>query len=158
MSNGMTESKILVLEGEGGDFCTFCDPFIHSVTKDTIFVTDHGDADEARGYPRTKFNIMCLMEYWGYSSEVADKASFVTKTRNGMVSDVLDQSVNIIDWSVRVHNVLRRLGITKIRDLVALSHNDLMKTRNLGIGSVSEIERRLSEIGVSLKEGGTNAL
>lgn len=150
--------KNLILENDEGDINVFGNANVHQVTRDTIFVKEGWSTGTVEEYPRTKFNIMCLMEFWGYSPEVGAQASCVTKTKKGMVGDVLDQSVNIIDWSVRVHNVFRHMGITKIRDIVALTRNDLLKTRNLGVGSVNEIERRLREIGLTLKEGETDVL
>lgn len=66
--------------------------------------------------------------------------------------DVANLTINQLQFSVRTYNCLNRADIYTLRDLVALSKNDLYKVRNLGSKCVDEIINKLEEYGLSLKE------
>ena len=59
-------------------------------------------------------------------------------------SKVLDSSVDEIDFSVRASNCLKRTGMMQIRDVVeAIEDDRLLRVRNLGKTSYSEIQTKL---------------
>lgn len=56
----------------------------------------------------------------------------------------LDSSVDEIDFSVRASNCLKRTGMMQIRDVVeAIEDERLLRVRNLGKTSYSEIQTKL---------------
>ena len=57
-----------------------------------------------------------------------------------------------LDLSVRAFNCLRRANIKRIEQLTLLTRLDLMKINNMGKGSIAEVERKLAEKGLSLKQ------
>ena len=62
----------------------------------------------------------------------------------------LDSSVDEIDFSVRSSNCLKRTGMMQIRDVVeAIEDERLLKVRNLGKTSYSEIQTKLLALGYS---------
>lgn len=55
-------------------------------------------------------------------------------------------------WSARTVNALVRQGIDTLGDLVNCTKEDLVPIRNFGRRSLEEVVKRLSEMGLSLKE------
>ena len=66
---------------------------------------------------------------------------------------VLEMSIEELELSVRSSNCLRRADIHTVEQLIDKTEEDMAKVRNLGKKSLNEIKRRLSEIGLSLKQG-----
>ena len=64
---------------------------------------------------------------------------------------VLEMTVEELDLSVRSYNCLKRAGINTVQELATRSMDDMMKVRNLGKKSLEEVERKLKELGLSLK-------
>jgi len=61
-----------------------------------------------------------------------------------------DQSIAILDLSVRSSNCLRASNITQVRELVSRSEQDMLRIRNFGKTSLREIKKKLVDIGLSL--------
>ena len=62
----------------------------------------------------------------------------------------LNSSVDEIDFSVRSSNCLKRTGMMQIRDVVeAIEDEHLLRVRNLGKTSYSEIQTKLLALGYS---------
>ncbi|MCD6578989.1 DNA-directed RNA polymerase subunit alpha [bacterium] len=57
----------------------------------------------------------------------------------------LAESIEVLDLSKRPLNCLVSSKITKIKQLVSMSRDELMKMKNLGSKSLKEIEKRLEE-------------
>jgi DNA-directed RNA polymerase subunit alpha len=67
-------------------------------------------------------------------------------------SRLLEMSIDELDLSVRSYNCLKRAGINTIGELVAKTAEDMMKVRNLGRKSLEEVEEKLAQFGLRLKE------
>lgn len=63
---------------------------------------------------------------------------------------VLAMSVNEIELSVRAANCLNNANITTVGELACKSEGDMLKYRNFGKKSLTEIKDKLAELGVSL--------
>ena len=62
----------------------------------------------------------------------------------------LDSSVDDIDFSVRSSNALKRTGLMQVDDIVdAIADESLMRVRNLGKKSYSEIQTKILTLGYS---------
>ena len=57
-----------------------------------------------------------------------------------------------LDLSVRAFNCLRRANITTIERLTQYSKAQLSKLRNMGVGTLAEVERKLNERGLALRQ------
>jgi DNA-directed RNA polymerase subunit alpha len=68
----------------------------------------------------------------------------------GDVSDHLEKSVDELELSVRAANCLKNAEIRSIRDLVQRTEADMLKTKNFGRKSLSEIKEVLRSMGLSL--------
>ena len=65
---------------------------------------------------------------------------------------VLEMTVEELDLSVRSYNCLKRAAINTVEELTQKTEEDMMKVRNLGKKSLEEIQRKLAELGLSLKK------
>ena len=63
---------------------------------------------------------------------------------------LLDRPLSDLELSVRARNCLDSANLQLMRDLVSLSENEVMKLKNLGKTSLTEIKSRLTEKGLSL--------
>ncbi len=65
---------------------------------------------------------------------------------------VLEMTIEELDLSVRSYNCLKRAGINTVEELTYKSEEDMMKVRNLGKKSLEEVQKKLAELGLSLKK------
>lgn len=65
---------------------------------------------------------------------------------------VLEMTIEELDLSVRSYNCLKRAGINTVEELTYKSEEDMMKVRNLGKKSLDEVEKKLDELGLSLRK------
>ena len=63
----------------------------------------------------------------------------------------LETPIEQLDFSVRSYNCLKRAGIHTIEDLIKKSGDDMLKVRNLGKKSLDELEKKLEDLGLSLR-------
>lgn len=57
-----------------------------------------------------------------------------------------------LDLTVRAYNVLKREHIDTLGQLTALSRNDLLDMRNMGLRAIGSIQSQLATFGLKLKE------
>lgn len=65
---------------------------------------------------------------------------------------VLEMPIEEMELSVRSFNCLKRAGINTVGDLTMQTVEEMMKVRNLGKKSLEEVEKKLAELGYSLKK------
>ena len=64
--------------------------------------------------------------------------------------DILSKSIDHLELSVRSNNCLRSAGLEKIYELVLKTEEDLLKTKNFGRKSLTEIKETLQGLGLGL--------
>lgn len=64
--------------------------------------------------------------------------------------DILSKTIDHLELSVRSNNCLRSAGIEMIYGLVQKTEDELLKTKNFGRKSLSEIKETLQELGLGL--------
>lgn len=67
--------------------------------------------------------------------------------------DILGKSIDHLELSVRSNNCLRAAGIERIYKLVQKTEDELLKTKNFGRKSLTEIKETLQELGLGLNLG-----
>ncbi|MEN6626888.1 MAG: DNA-directed RNA polymerase subunit alpha [Candidatus Sumerlaeia bacterium] len=77
---------------------------------------------------------------------VAEEAEAVLPTSD--IEEKLDKSIEELELSVRSYNCLEAAGIKTIRDLVQKSESEMLKYRNFGRKSLTEIKNILKEMGL----------
>ncbi len=65
-------------------------------------------------------------------------------------ADILSKPIEHLELSVRSNNCLRSAGIEKIYELVQKTEDELLKTKNFGRKSLSEIKETLANLGLGL--------
>ena len=81
-------------------------------------------------------------------SPVADKEEMSEEAER--LNENLNRSVDELDLSVRSYNFLKNANIRTIGDLVQKTEAEMLKTKNFGRKSLSEIKELLAEMGLSL--------
>jgi len=66
--------------------------------------------------------------------------------------ELLDASLEDLDFPSRAIHTLSNEGITKLRDLLSYNEKKLLSLRNLGKKSLEQLKKRLAEIGFSLAD------
>ena len=84
--------------------------------------------------------------------EVVDQAQEVPadQPRSGVANDNLEKSVEELELSVRSYNCLKNADIRTIRELVQKTEAEMLRTKNFGRKSLSEIKEILHTMGLSL--------
>jgi DNA-directed RNA polymerase subunit alpha len=70
--------------------------------------------------------------------------------RAGVANEHLDKSVEELELSVRSYNCLKNANIRTIRELVARTEPEMLKTKNFGRKSLNEIKEILQSMGLGL--------
>ena len=86
----------------------------------------------------------------GLTEHVSDVEIMVEKEEDKK-EKVLEMTVEELDLSVRSYNCLKRAAINTVEELTLKNEDDMMKVRNLGKKSLEEVQRKLAELGLSLK-------
>lgn len=66
------------------------------------------------------------------------------------MDEILDSPVTSLNLSARASNCLEAARVSTIRDLVTKSEGDLLRFRSFGKTSLHEVQRKLTEMGLSL--------
>jgi DNA-directed RNA polymerase subunit alpha len=74
------------------------------------------------------------------------------------MDEILDSPVSSLNLSARASNCLDAARVTTIRDLVTRSEGDLLRFRSFGKTSLHEVQRKLTEMGLSLGSAAVNEL
>lgn len=108
------------------------------------------DADEA-----TSLGAKILTEHLnlfiGLTEHVSSVEIMVEKEED-IKEKVLEMTVEELDLSVRSYNCLKRAAINTVEELTQKTEEDMMKVRNLGKKSLEEVDRKLAELGLSLRK------
>ncbi|MCI0183820.1 MAG: DNA-directed RNA polymerase subunit alpha [Acidibacillus sp.] len=65
---------------------------------------------------------------------------------------VLDMTIEELDLSVRSYNCLKRAGINTVQELCSKTEDEMMKVRNLGRKSLEEVQEKMEQLGLTLRE------
>jgi len=84
------------------------------------------------------------------SGEVKNVEIMVEKEED-QKEKVLEMTIEELDLTVRSFNCLKRAGINTVEELVQRSEEDMMKVRNLGRKSLSEVQQKLAALGLGLR-------
>jgi len=71
--------------------------------------------------------------------------------RSSIPEELFNMSVTNLNLSVRTMNCLRRGNIETVGQIISKRESELLSLRNFGLKSKEEIEKRLEELGLSLK-------
>lgn len=83
---------------------------------------------------------------------MASQAEIMVEKDEETKDKVLEMTIEELDLSVRSYNCLKRAGINTVEELVRKSEEDMMKVRNLGRKSLEEVNQKLGQLGLSLRQ------
>lgn len=92
-----------------------------------------------------------LMLFVGLTDKVKDTEIMVEK-EDDKKEKVLEMTIEELDLSVRSYNCLKRAGINTVQELCSKTEEEMMKVRNLGRKSLEEVQEKLSELNLSLRQ------
>lgn len=84
-------------------------------------------------------------------SDAAMNTEIMVQKEEDEKTEVLEKSIEDLDFSVRSYNCLKRASINTVGDLANKTEEDMMKVRNLGRKSLEEVKQKMEELGVSFK-------
>ena len=96
-----------------------------------------------------------LVELFGLARELnleAEGIDIGPSPIDEQLAQTLDMPVEELNLTVRSYNCLKREGIHNVGELVTRSKQDLMDIRNFGAKSIDEVEAKLIEMGLNLKD------
>ena len=79
-----------------------------------------------------------------------DETTQETSQENLKLKKLLNMSVNEIELSVRAANCLNNANITSVGQLAMKTEGEMLRYRNFGKKSLTEIKEKLAELGLSL--------
>ncbi|HJC03404.1 MULTISPECIES: DNA-directed RNA polymerase subunit alpha [Ligilactobacillus] len=85
-------------------------------------------------------------------TDEAKNAEIMVEKEETAKEKMLEMTIEELDLSVRSYNCLKRAGINTVQELTDKSEADMMKVRNLGRKSLDEVEGKLAELGLSLRQ------
>ncbi|MDO5650122.1 MAG: DNA-directed RNA polymerase subunit alpha, partial [Gallicola sp.] len=85
-------------------------------------------------------------------TESVHKVEIMVEKEEDSREKVLEMTVEELDLSVRSYNCLKRANINTVEELANKSEEDMMKVRNLGKKSLDEVQKKLAELGLSLRK------
>lgn len=84
------------------------------------------------------------------SQSVNEIEVMVEKEEDGR-EKTLEMPIEELDLSVRSYNCLKRAGINYVHELTQKTENEMVKVRNLGKKSLEEVQQKLAQLGLSLR-------
>jgi DNA-directed RNA polymerase subunit alpha len=84
-------------------------------------------------------------------SEKAKDTDFIVDREDSGSVQLMEMSIEELDFSVRSYNSLKRAGISTVGELINKSEEEMMTIRNLGRKSLKEVKDKLEELNLSLK-------
>jgi DNA-directed RNA polymerase subunit alpha len=111
----------------------------------TIFVTTDGTLTPAEAVKRASKN---LQDYFGLLVEQR-KRPIKEKEARPLPKIDKEALVEELELSTRITNALRNAGIDTVGKLLETPKEDLVKLKNMGAKSISDIEERLKEKGLT---------
>lgn len=85
-------------------------------------------------------------------TEVGEQLDIMVDPEVEEKDKTLEMSIDELELSVRSYNCLKRAGINTIGELIARTAEDMMKVRNLGRKSLEEVEEKLAQFDLTLKQ------
>jgi DNA-directed RNA polymerase subunit alpha len=92
-----------------------------------------------------------LKLFVGLTDQLKDTEIMVEK-EDDKKEKVLEMTIEELDLSVRSYNCLKRAGINTVQELCSKTEEEMMKVRNLGRKSLEEVQEKLAELGLSLRQ------
>jgi DNA-directed RNA polymerase subunit alpha len=85
-------------------------------------------------------------------SDTARDAEVLVEQEEDTMNRVLEMPIEELDLSVRSYNCLKRASINTVQELIQRSEDEMLKVRNLGKKSLTEVKHKLNELNLSMRD------
>ncbi|MDW7651526.1 MAG: DNA-directed RNA polymerase subunit alpha [Bacillota bacterium] len=85
-------------------------------------------------------------------TEKTDEVEIMDEKDEDDKAKIMEMTIEELDLSVRSYNCLKRAGINSVQELVQKSEEEMMKVRNLGKKSLEEVQHKLDELNLNLRD------
>ncbi len=85
-------------------------------------------------------------------TEEAQEVDVMVEKEEDQKEKALEMTIEELDFSVRSYNCLKRAGINTVQELINKTEEDMMKVRNLGRKSLEEVQEKLKELSLELRQ------
>lgn len=81
-----------------------------------------------------------------------DEVEIMVQKEEDEKEKVLEMTIEEMDLSVRSYNCLKRANINTVEELTNKTEEEMMKVRNLGKKSLVEVQKKLEDLGLGLRQ------
>jgi len=92
------------------------------------------------------------LQLFVHLTDAAQEVEVMSDREDDERNRLLDMNIEELELSVRSFNCLKRAGINTVGELIQRSPDDMMKIRNLGKKSLEEVEAKLAEHELALRD------
>ncbi len=85
-------------------------------------------------------------------SDTARDTEVLVEQEEDTMNRVLEMPIEELDLSVRSYNCLKRAGINTVQELIQRSEDEMLKVRNLGKKSLTEVKQKLTELNLGMRD------
>lgn len=85
-------------------------------------------------------------------TEKVDEVEMPDEKAEDDKSKIMEMTIEELDLSVRSYNCLKRAGINTVQELISKTEEEMMKVRNLGKKSLEEVQQKLRELNLKLRD------
>lgn len=91
-----------------------------------------------------------MMQFINFEEVVETQVEEEVVKGNDHILEMLDNSIEELELSVRAYNCLKNANIKTLYELCSKTDGEMLKTKNFGRKSLEEIKKVLSDLGLSL--------
>ena len=91
-----------------------------------------------------------MTQFINFEEKDEEEADVEENRGNSQVLEMLDNSIEELELSVRAYNCLKNANIKTLYELCSKTDGEMLKTKNFGRKSLEEIKKVLSDLGLSL--------
>ena len=91
-----------------------------------------------------------MTQFITFEEKDEEEADVEENRGNSQVLEMLDNSIEELELSVRAYNCLKNANIKTLYELCSKTDGEMLKTKNFGRKSLEEIKKVLSDLGLSL--------
>ncbi|MDE7170007.1 MAG: DNA-directed RNA polymerase subunit alpha, partial [Mucispirillum sp.] len=91
-----------------------------------------------------------MTQFINFEEKEDDETDVEENKGNSQIIEMLDNSIEELELSVRAYNCLKNANIKTLYELCSKTDGEMLKTKNFGRKSLEEIKKVLSDLGLSL--------
>ena len=123
---------------------------VYSITNQGRYVNLQDYYSRHGAYEGKSYKFLEAIKKLKDKESITSASIYIEDIQDEKVIKLLNDSIDELNLSVRTSNCLKTNNVRTIIELIKKTEDDLLKTRNFGKISLSEIKNKLYELGLSL--------